>query len=95
MAVSTSETRPARPTQRPVHHTADPLGRKYPKPADELDIHKALAREPLKWTLGHWKKNGQDVTQPAWMSLSSPAAKQRFEDAKEELRRAQRDMAKR
>ncbi|CAK7264316.1 hypothetical protein SEPCBS57363_001019 [Sporothrix epigloea] len=99
MTASTSEgghrlTHTAQPTptplRRPLKFTTDPLERFYPKPEMTIDLGAALAREPLKWSLGHWKKNARDVATPA---LTHEASKQRFEDAKNELRRAQRDMA--
>ncbi|CAK7239262.1 MAG: hypothetical protein STHCBS139747_000691 [Sporothrix thermara] len=97
MAVSASEggrpqTQPTpAPLRRQLKYTADPLERSYPKPESDIDVDAALAREPLKWSLGHWKKNARDVTRPA--PITPDASKQRFEDMKNELRRAQQDMA--
>ncbi|KAJ9154880.1 hypothetical protein NKR23_g2357 [Pleurostoma richardsiae] len=34
--------------------TLDPLARQYPVPAGELNLDELLAREPRKWTLGHY-----------------------------------------
>lgn len=92
MAVSASEDgqmapapAPA-PARRPFQHTGDPIGRAYPKPDGELDVAEALSRQPLKWTLGHWKKNAREVTRS---KPSAAMSKQRFDDIKDELRRAQ------
>lgn len=97
MAVSASEggrnqkntqKTPAPPRQ--LKHNTDPLERSFPKPDGDIDVVAALARDPLKWSLGHWKKNARDVSQP---TSSSAASKKRFDDIKDELRRAQLDMA--
>ncbi|CAK7218658.1 hypothetical protein SBRCBS47491_003581 [Sporothrix bragantina] len=100
MAVSASEgghsqthkaqqTTPAPLRRRPFKYMTDPLERAYPKPENDIDVGAALAREPLKWSLGHWKKNARDVARPV---PTPDASKQRFEDMKNELRRAQQDM---
>ncbi|CAK7235461.1 hypothetical protein SEUCBS140593_009290 [Sporothrix eucalyptigena] len=79
------------PVRRPLKHNTDPLERAYPKPEQDIDVGAALAREPLKWSLGHWKKNARDVARP---TTTPGESKKRFEDIKDELRRAQQDMAK-
>lgn len=100
MAVSASDTGHVRPqpqttTSAPVSaprrlkHSTDPLERSFPKPEGDIDVGAALARDPLKWSLGHWKKNARDVAAPA----STPAdSKKKFDDIKDELRRAQQEM---
>ncbi|CAK7230233.1 hypothetical protein SCUCBS95973_007504 [Sporothrix curviconia] len=86
---TTTTTTPAS-LRRPLNKiTTDPLERSYPKPEKDIDVGAALAREPLKWSLGHWKKNARDVD---WPAPTPDASKQRFEDMKNELRRAQLDM---
>ncbi|CAK7263858.1 hypothetical protein SEPCBS119000_000713 [Sporothrix epigloea] len=98
-SAQTAESRPSPPhtvqtpsasLRRPLKYTTDPLERSYPEPEVTIDLGAALAREPLKWSLGHWKKNARDLTLP---SSTQEASRQRFEDTKNELRRAQRDMA--
>ena len=69
-------------------HTHDPLSRTYPKPEGDLDLAEALAREPLRWSLGHWRKNARDVRVPESATLHSEASKKRFQDAKNDLMRS-------
>ncbi|ERT00770.1 uncharacterized protein SPSK_08034 [Sporothrix schenckii 1099-18] len=98
MAVSASESScnrnqntPAPAPTRRLKFNGDPLERSFPKPEGDIDVGAALARDPLKWSLGHWKKNARDVVQT---TTSAAVSKKRFDDIKDELRRAQLDMAK-
>ncbi|OAA58422.1 hypothetical protein SPI_06495 [Niveomyces insectorum RCEF 264] len=80
-----------RPMPQPLQH--DPLARTYPKPDGELDVAAALARAPLRWTLGYWSKNARDLPEPG--QASGDLARQRFEETKRELRRAREELAAR
>ncbi|EPE10282.1 hypothetical protein F503_05377 [Ophiostoma piceae UAMH 11346] len=81
--VSTAASRRTR-----LVHTGDPLSRTYPKPEGDLDLAEALAREPLRWSLGHWRKNAHNARFPESATLSSEASKKRFQDAKNDLLRS-------
>lgn len=86
-----TETQKAPAPVRKLKHNTDLLERSFPKPEGDIDVGAALARDPLKWSLGYWKKNARDIVKPA----ADPAvSKKRFDDMKDELRRAQADMAK-
>ncbi|KAL1899421.1 hypothetical protein Sste5346_002817 [Sporothrix stenoceras] len=76
---------------RKLKHNTDPLERSFPKPEGDIDVGAALACDPLKWSLGHWKKNARDIAQ---LTTDAAASKKRFDAIKDELRRAQLDMAK-
>ncbi|KAF3770000.1 hypothetical protein M406DRAFT_325476 [Cryphonectria parasitica EP155] len=70
----------------------DPLSRAYPKPAQEIDVREALARKPMKWTLGHYFKetptrepHAQTVDR-ATRALDLEAKKRELLKAKDEIR---------
>lgn len=71
----------------------DPLSRVFPKPAQEINVLEALAREPLKWSLGHYIKkapmgdlDGQ-IQDKEKAARDKDAKKRLLMEAKEEIRR--------
>ncbi len=68
----------------------DPLSRHYPKPATDINVAEALAREPRRWSLAYWVKNGKEISD---LRPNAEAQRRKFEETKEELLKARLDMA--
>lgn len=65
------------------------MRREYPKPEGEIDVKEALAREPLRWTLGHWRKNSKEIVPRV---ETEEIKRQKLEDAKAELLRGHAEL---
>lgn len=61
------------------------MSRVYAKPEAEINVDEALNREPLPWSLGHWRKHARDVRE---VNLPRDVAQQRFQDTKADLLRS-------
>ncbi|KAK3302050.1 uncharacterized protein B0T15DRAFT_290056 [Chaetomium strumarium] len=61
----------------------DPMSRSYPKPAEEPSLEELLARQPLKYSLGHYVKHAKAVDP----SAVEARLKEEVLKAREEMRR--------
>jgi hypothetical protein len=75
------------------YHPLDAMSRKYPKPQNEATVEEMLAREPLPWSLNHWRKSTREPRVPPPPSKEEQA--KAFKDAKQKLLHAQADLQKR
>lgn len=71
----------------------DPLARDYPKPAQEIDVREALARKPIKWTLGHYISE-QSTAEPRPKTADRETISRDLEAKKRELLQAKEDILK-
>ncbi|PSS03798.1 hypothetical protein BD289DRAFT_478284 [Coniella lustricola] len=71
----------------------DPLSRDYPKPVHEIDVREALARKPIKWTLGHYISE-QSAAEPRPKTTDRETISRDLEAKKRELLQAKEDILK-
>ncbi len=97
-SASFDEERPSQPPSRSSTSDsqtggfpADPLSRHYPKPAADIDVAEALAREPRRWSLAYWMKNAKEISNA---SPSKEARARKFDEAKKELLKAKLQLAR-
>jgi len=55
-------------------------------------VAEAVAREPLKWTIGYWAKHARELQPPV---LSKEVQTKKLGEAKRELLEAKAEMARR
>jgi hypothetical protein len=70
----------------------DPMSRSYPKPADEPSLEELLARQPLKYSLGHYVKHAKAVDPSAVEARLKEEVLKAREETKRELLKAKEEL---
>ncbi|KAK4237397.1 hypothetical protein C8A03DRAFT_16047 [Achaetomium macrosporum] len=73
----------------------DPMSRSYPKPADEPSLEELLARQPLKYSLGHYVKHAKAVDPSAVEARLKEEVLKAREETKRELLKAKEELESR